>query len=112
MVEYNNPNVHSVLHTLIHPVFPNILCLWFGGMTLFNRLVQSFICVDENPGIAGRLDFLHPNLLELFLGQLSERQRNQLVILEPEQDQEGYQGGDVNTYEGGEMSGDDDYPSS
>ena len=64
-----------------------------------------------NHGIAGRLGFLHSNLLELFLGQLSDRYRDQLVILEPEKDQEGYQGGDVNTYEEGDMFGDDDYSS-
>ena len=37
----NDPNVHSVLHTLIYPVFLNTLCLWFGGMTFFNRLVLN-----------------------------------------------------------------------
>ena len=34
------------------------------------------------------------------------------VSPEPEQDQEGYQAGEANTYEGGDMFGDDDYSSS
>ena len=44
-------------------------------------MTQMGVCVEKNSRFPGFFGFIHSNILELFLGQLPERQRNQRVIL-------------------------------
>ena len=60
---------------LLQPVGPIVYLLRIG------RVTQVGVRSEENSGLAGLLDFIHPNILEFFLGLSSERQRDQLVIL-------------------------------
>ena len=57
------------------PVGPIVYFLHVGRMT------QVGVCSEENARLAGLLGFINPNVLELLLGQFSERQWDQLIIL-------------------------------
>ena len=43
------------------------------------RVTQVGVCFEENPGLAGLLGFIHPKILDFFLGQSSERQWDQWI---------------------------------